>query len=46
MCIRDSVTPEGPKRTAGYTWMQTVSGTFGVLAYAVGAVWGLSLIHI
>lgn len=34
------VTPEGAKRTAGYTWMQTVSGTFGVLAYAIGAVWG------
>lgn len=34
------VTPEGPQRTAAYTWMQTVSGTFGVLAYAVGAVFG------
>ena len=40
------LTPEGPKRTAGYTWMQTVSGTFGVLAYAVGAVWGnIALIY-
>lgn len=34
------VTPEGDKRTQGYTWMQTVSGTFGVLAYAIGAIWG------
>ncbi|MBO6574224.1 MAG: MFS transporter [Rhodothermales bacterium] len=34
------VTPEGVARTKGYTWMQTVSGTFGVLAYAIGAVWG------
>jgi len=33
------VTPEGVNRTKGYTWMQTVSGTFGVLAYAVGAIW-------
>jgi len=34
------VTPEGEYRTKGYTWMQTISGTFGVLAYAVGAFWG------
>lgn len=34
------VTPEGDDRTRGYTWMQTISGTFGVLAYAIGAVWG------
>jgi len=34
------VTPEGDARTKGYTWMQTVSGSFGVLAYAVGATWG------
>lgn len=33
------VTPEGQERTKGYTWMQTVSGTFGVLAYVIGAVW-------
>lgn len=33
------VTPEGRPRTKGYTWMQTVSGTFGVLAYAIGAIW-------
>ncbi len=34
------VTPEGDARTKGYTWMQTISGSFGVLAYAVGATWG------
>jgi MFS family permease len=34
------VTPEGIARTRGYTWMQTVSGSFGVLAYAIGAIWG------
>ncbi|MCX7876248.1 MAG: MFS transporter [Melioribacteraceae bacterium] len=33
------VTPEGNERTKGYTWMQTISGTFGVLAYVIGAVW-------
>jgi MFS family permease len=27
-------------RTKGYTWMQTISGTFGVLAYAIGAQLG------
>jgi len=34
------VTPEGAERTRGYTWMQTVSGSFGVMAYAIGAVFG------
>jgi maltose/moltooligosaccharide transporter len=34
------VTPEGIGRTRGYTWMQTVSGSFGVLAYAIGAFLG------
>ena len=34
------VTPEGDKRTRGYTWMQTISGMFGVLAYAIGAISG------
>jgi len=34
------VTPEGTPRTKGYTWMQTISGFFGVLAYLVGAVFG------
>lgn len=32
------VTPEGRPRTKGFTWMQTVSGTFGVLGYLIGAV--------
>jgi len=41
------VTAEGATRTMGYTWMQTVSGTFGVLAYGVGAVLGnYALIYI
>ncbi len=31
------VTPEGDARTKGYTWMQTISGFFGVLAYLIGA---------
>ncbi|MBI9072682.1 MAG: MFS transporter [Melioribacteraceae bacterium] len=34
------VTPDGTPRTKGYTWMQTVSGSFGVLAYAIGAIFG------
>jgi maltose/moltooligosaccharide transporter len=34
------VTPEGDERTKGYSWMQTISGTFGVLAYAIGAIFG------
>ena len=34
------VTPEGRERTKGYTWMQTISGTFGVLSYFIGAVFG------
>ncbi len=34
------VTQDGNPRTKGYTWMQTISGSFGVLAYAIGAVWG------
>jgi MFS family permease len=33
------VTPDGVERTKGYAWMQTISGTFGVLAYVIGAVW-------
>lgn len=31
------VTPAGKERTKGYTWMQTISGTFGVAAYVIGA---------
>lgn len=34
------VTPEGNPRTKGYTWMQTISGFFGVLAYLIGATLG------
>ncbi len=34
------VTPEGEPRTKGYTWMQTISGFFGVFAYVVGATLG------
>jgi len=34
------VTPEGNPRTKGYTWMQTISGFFGVLAYVIGALFG------
>jgi len=32
------VTPEGLDRTRGFTWMQTVSGTISVGAYAIGAI--------
>jgi len=32
------VTPEGVERTKGYTWMQTISGSFAVLAYLIGAL--------
>jgi len=31
------VTPSGVARTKGYTWMQTVSGTISIGAYAIGA---------
>lgn len=31
------VTPEGDARTRGFTWMQTISGFFGVMAYLIGA---------
>ena len=31
------VTPKGSVRTNGFTYMQTVSGFFGVLAYLIGA---------
>ncbi|MBE2280700.1 MAG: MFS transporter [Ignavibacteriaceae bacterium] len=34
------VTPEGVPRTKGYTWMQTISGFFGVLAYVISIVLG------
>ncbi|NLR91248.1 MFS transporter [Flammeovirga agarivorans] len=33
--------------TKGYTWMQTISGTFGVLAYFIGSVLGnIELIYV
>ncbi len=31
-------------RTKGYTWMQTISGSFGVLAYGIGAIFGKFLL--
>ena len=31
------VTPEGEARTRGFTWMQTISGFWGVMAYLIGA---------
>lgn len=34
------LTPEGEARTKGFTWMQTISGLFGVLAYILGARFG------
>ncbi|NHZ78886.1 MFS transporter [Massilia sp. CCM 8695] len=34
------LTPEGETRTRGYTWMQTISGFFGVAAYIIGATLG------
>lgn len=34
------VTPAGLERTRGYTWMQTISGFWGVLAYAISAMLG------
>ncbi len=37
--IITDLTDDGTERTRGYTLMQTVSGSFGVLAYGIGAVW-------
>ena len=34
------ITPQGEARTKGYTWMQTISGFFGVIAYLMGAFIG------
>jgi MFS family permease len=31
------VTPDGDARTKGFTWMQTISGFWGVTAYLIGA---------
>ena len=45
--IITDVTTEGAMRTRGYTWMQTVSGFFGVLAYAIGGTLGnVTLIYV
>jgi len=33
-------TAEGAERTGGYSWMQIVSGSFGVAAFAIGAIFG------
>jgi len=41
------VTPEGVDRTRGFTWMQTVSGTISVGAYAIGAIFdNIMLIYV
>jgi len=34
------VTPDGIPRTKGYTWMQTISGFFGVLSGVIGTMFG------
>jgi maltose/moltooligosaccharide transporter len=34
------VTPEGRARTKGYTWMQTISGFWGVMAYVISVKFG------
>lgn len=34
------LTPEGKQRTAGYVWMQIISGFFGVLAYFLSMLFG------
>ncbi|WP_428509720.1 MFS transporter [Roseateles sp.] len=34
------LTPEGPDRVRGYSWMQTVSGFFGISAYMISLVLG------
>ncbi|MFO1495845.1 MAG: MFS transporter [Lysobacterales bacterium] len=34
------LTPEGPQRVRGYTWMQLVSGVLGISAYLVSIVFG------
>ncbi len=38
--IITDLTTEGAPRTRGYTWMQTVSGSFAVLAYGIGSQLG------
>jgi len=34
------VTSEGEERSRAFGWAQSVSGTMGVAAYAIGALWG------
>lgn len=34
------LTPEGPHRVRGYSWMQTVSGVFGISAYLISIMLG------
>jgi maltose/moltooligosaccharide transporter len=34
------LTPEGPARVRGYTWMQTVSGVLGISAYLISIFFG------
>lgn len=34
------VTDDGEARTKGFTWMQSISGFFGVMAYIIGAIFG------
>lgn len=40
--VADCTTTE--QRSTGFTWMQTVSGTFGVLAYLIAVIWGNELL--
>ncbi len=40
--VADCTTNE--QRSTGFTWMQTVSGTFGVLAYLIAVIWGNELL--
>ena len=41
------VTPPGIERTKGYSWMQVVSGTFGIVAYFVSVAFGnMTLIYV
>jgi maltose/moltooligosaccharide transporter len=41
------VTPPGIERTKGYSWMQVVSGTFGIGAYFVSVAFGnMALIYV
>jgi len=34
------VTEEGVERSRAFAWAQSISGTLGVAAYAIGAIWG------